>query len=708
MKKVMTSKLRTWLFLGVSAILISGMSSCKKDKDDPTPTPGDLENKVTYTISGKVTDDENTTLKDVKIELTGKQTKSTSSDAQGAFKFDLGDNSANATGEYKLSFQLEGHKSVSASINVKEIKNGSADYDVNAMMVKASVAPVIEYKTPVYALKVEIKDVTADDLKVVVKDPEGEEVSHEAGASFTLTDLQPGLYSITASATGYTEISGEILVNEVQKQVKQEGDEDTFTVTTAASYKMTAVEPEEPEAPASYSISGKIQDTEGIPVTAKISLSSTSTDFPEKIWNASEYTVAVPENAVKDVFFTLHVSAEGYYDYSTLFSLKTIEAGQTLNQIINVVMSKKPDENEIKYVTVKATATNFAEQAKEIGLTLDNSTGTQVAKITAPEKIVIEPIVATVTKANGNKEEIADKISFDAAESATPLVITYPKGNTNNALTFTRNVAEENQLNETTEKPGSTNDLVTTAVVARIYEGGPDGTSFSQPVKFTFTAPYTITTPGNGVKMNLLYKNEETGEWEADGDNYVELNDEGEYVAKVHHFSSFAPGFESSIAKSDDTTSTETSDKYQGQSFKQGNLKMTAMVEMGMIYAGKTATEAVAEHLSGKDKAAQEYIVELLETKIKADNAGLCPTAKEFGPKQAKVLSFTVDKQYSIDHLELSTTYTQKAYTIKVEGNDITVTVKTARTHSVSVAYTQEHAGHGSDINAGGGIVDFE
>ncbi|MEG2341461.1 MAG: carboxypeptidase-like regulatory domain-containing protein [Odoribacter sp.] len=701
MKKSVFSKLSTWCVLILTVVTLGSMASCKDD--DENPDPSGITDKVSYTVNGKITDDSNKELNQVEITLSGAQSMTIKSDAKGEFKFDLG----KTPGAYTLNFKLEGYKSVSSSIDVKELKSGNASYTVNAMMVKTLVPEAPLYKTPTYSLKVEIKGAPATGLNVKVS-KDGFTTVNKKEATFTLEGLVPGVYDIEATADGYTSQLGGVMVNEVGKQIRTKDEAETFNVSTGAAFTMTK---QDKPAPAAYSISGKILDASGNAVNAQIVLTSTSQDFTAISKTGNEYTTGVAAAmTVKDVYFTLSVTATGYVPYSYLFQLKEITAGQQLNQVVNVVLSKEADKDAIKYVTVEPTVTNWTpELAKLIELTKKQENEITTFTINKPEELKIAPIKTTSEKVDGTKEVVEDKVVF-TKEASTPLVITFPKGETNNVISFNRNVTSENKLNDEASKPAEPEKKVETAVVERIYEGTPSGTTFSSPVKITFPAPYKGASANDGVKMNLLYQQTDKS-WAVNAgeeNNYVEIVG-SDYVASVHHFSSFAPGFATSIVKEADTTTAIESRKYEGQSFKDGgNLKLIAKVEKGMIYDGKTAKEVTATALTGKSAAAQNYIVSLLEKKIKADNAGMCPTGKAFGEKKPEVLTFSAANEFSIDHLTLTTTYVNKTYTITVEGKIISVKVKIASSHTVVVSYTQTHTGHGPGLNAGGGIVDFE
>lgn len=291
------------------------------------------------------------------VELSGAKSASATT-GNGSYKFDL----STTSGSFTVKFSKAGYKTMSVPVTVAAITSGTIDYSVNAALVKeATPTPDPEpepdpvYKTPVYSLSIDITDVdgkaiTATDLVVSVKGGEADITKNEA--SFELTNLKPGIYSISAKATGYDIASGKVLVNQVTEKVEGEG---TYTVKTGATFTMktTTLTPEE----AAYNINGKITNAEGKAAASTITISCSDKSFATQTINASEFSVAKvdPKLVETGATFYLTVKAEGYDSYSWNFKLNKVAAGQTWNEVINIVLSK---------VTVTLTQTRLRIQLR--------------------------------------------------------------------------------------------------------------------------------------------------------------------------------------------------------------------------------------------------------------------------------------------------------------------------------------------------------
>ena len=79
--------------------------------------------------------------------------------------------------------------------------------------------------------------------------------------------------------------------------------------------------------------------------------------------------------------------------------------------------------------------------------------------------------------------------------------------------------------------------------------------------------------------------------------------------------------------------------------------------------------------------------------------------------------NFTVPAYKQIDNFSMVRKQTKKAYTVHVIDKnkvaiDVTVIVKKITSVTIeanyAIGHTHGHGGNGTDLNAGGGIVDFE
>lgn len=759
MKSDFLKKLKTWGVLALTALTVGSLAACSDDKDDPTP-PNPEPVAATYSISGTVySSDATTAMSGVKVELSGAKSASTTTGNEGSYKFDL----STTSGSFTVKFSKEGYKTMSVPVTVAAITSGTIDYSVNAALVKepsTEPEPEKHYKTPTYSLSINITDaegksIDAKDLVVTVKGGDTDLTKNEA--TFELTNLKPGIYSISAKATGYDIASGKVLINQVTEKVEGEGN---YTVKTGATFTMktATLTPEE----AAYNINGKITDAEGKAVTSTITLSCSDESFTTQTMNASEFSIAKVDAKLVDagVTFSLTVKAEGYHPYSWNFKLSKVAAGQTWNEVINIVLSKvvKPDttpdpdptptpdpdgEDTTTEVTKDKTEITTEDLTKQEGVTVESKgeggqTVTEV-KVTSGKTVDLGTIEAKETdNASGQIKEIVDEISFTAPAGSTEAKIVMPQsGGQSQTLSITRDAKTETTINkeqniETMVESSTKEELtkpetaveVPVATVERIFTGEPSGTKF-------VGAPLTIESPApTGVAANdpaalpmTLLTSEDGITWKAaPADMGTAKIQDGKMIIEVNHFSMFAPGFEMGIAKINSSTmTTEKKDtKYSGKIFTKDSFNFTTEVEDGLIYTsdnGSTinysayTTEEMGKQIFSSLSNAtdtKEYLFKKLLDKIKSDNNKVYPSSGAFA-KQSKEFTVPVERNTTIDYIKLTTTYIVKIYSIKVGNTTYKIGVKSVNNQTVSVVYKSEHGhGHGEDANAGGGIVDFE
>ena len=758
MKSNFFKKLKTWGVLALTALVMTNVTACKDDKDDPTP-PNPEPVAATYSISGTVySSDATTAMSGVTVELSGAKSASTTTGNDGSYKFDL----STTSGSFTVKFSKEGYKAMSVPVVVSAITSGTIDYSVNAALVKVTTTepePEPVYKTPVYALSIDITDVdgkaiTAKDLVVSVKGGDIDITKNEA--SFELTNLKPGVYSISAKADGYDIASGKVLVNKVTEKVEGEG---TYAVKTGATFTMktATLTPEE----AAYNINGKITDAEGKAVASTITLSCSDESFATQTINASEFSVAKIDPKLVDAgaTFYLTVKAEGYHSYSWNFKLNKVAAGQTWNEVINIVLSKivvvpdpdptptpDPEEETTTTVTKPSTEVSTGELNNLEGVEVETGeNNTTEVKVQAGTKVELGTIEANETdNTSGETKEIVDQISFTAPAGSTDAKIVMPQGEgENQTLSVKRESDTEKTINkeqdlaslipsgggtgtpseEDLAKPETAVEVVA-AAVERVFIGEPTGTKFEG-------APLTIESPApTGVAANddvelpmALLTSEDGTIWKAaDATMGTAKVKDGKMIVEVNHFSMFAPGFEMGIAKinSSSMTTEKKDTKYSGKIFTKDSFEFTAEVENGLVYASEdgnsvsypayTTDEMGKQIFSGLSNATdtKEYLFKKLLDKIKSDNNKVYPNSGAFA-KKSKEFTVPVERNTTIDYIKLTTTYIVKVYSIKVGSTTYKIGVKSVNNQTVSVVYKSEHGhGHGEDANAGGGMVEFE
>ena len=641
MKSDFLKKFKTWGVLAFAALIVSGLAACSDDKDDPvTPDPEPVA--ATYSISGTVySSDATTAMSGVAVELSGAKSASATTGNDGTYKFDL----STTSGSFTVKFSKEGYKSMSVPVVVAAITSGTIDYSVNAALVKEPTTepePEKHYKTPTYSLSVNITDadgkaIVAKDLVVSVKGGDVDITKDEA--SFELSNLKSGIYSIKASATGYDIASGKVLVNEVTEKVEGEG---TYVVKTGATFTMRTATLT-PEA-AAYNISGKIMDTDGKAVTSTITLSCSDESFATQTMSAADFNVAKidPKLVDEGATFSLTVKAEGYYSYSWNFKLNKVAAGQTWNEVLNIVLSKIPDtpdtpdtptdpSDEPKTEVTKPSAEVSTEDLKENpaveeqvvqeetvtftkpdGTTETKKVDATVTTVKAGQKVELGTIEATETT-GGETKEIVDQISFVAPAGQTAQIVIPTIDASGAPVNQTLIVKRDDKTETTINKEQNMEELVTSgstgvpsasiedlakpetvvevpvAAVERIFTGEPTGTKFvGAPLTIESPAPTGVAVDDpTELPMTLLTSTDGKIWKAASADMGTATCKNGKMIVEVNHFSMFAPGFEMGIAKINSTIlTTEKSDtKYSGKIFTKDSFEFTADVEDGMVYS---------------------------------------------------------------------------------------------------------------------------
>lgn len=265
------------------------------------------------------------------------------------------------------------------------------------------------------------------------------------------------------------------------------------------------------------------------------------------------------------------------------------------------------------------------------------------------------------------------------------------------------------------------------AAAVRVYEGKPDGTIFEKPLEVEFTYPDALVGT-DGLKV--LYAKAD-GTWVADAKAEVVKKAANTYVAKIYHFSKFKVGLptseggstEATISLATPTTAVVALDslgagdndkKYYNSSNSNKEYKFVTTQMFGSQYeAGKSVKEALAGITDATVRNAAIYqMTNFIENTV-MNGANLPSTGFQTKADNQLVL---VDAHSNLLYITVKRTVKTYAVTIKVGGQSYTATFKEYigyQYKGVCYDYTHGHGighgtGHGSDLNAGGGIIDFE
>lgn len=256
----------------------------------------------------------------------------------------------------------------------------------------------------------------------------------------------------------------------------------------------------------------------------------------------------------------------------------------------------------------------------------------------------------------------------------------------------------------------------TASNAVRVYEGKPDGLKFVEPLEFTFDAP-------KGKNLKVYY--EVGGVWKiADAENTPDVvdNGDGTYTAKIHHFSRFKfseNDYDYTIEAGNASVSDgnvygpkavayyNNTNKDESYPFDLINVRTGAMfvTPLDEVFANCAAKEIAINYLKtyldGIYTEGSEYIGSDFKITDKKN-----PVKTEINvPAHNNLSSVT-----ATENIETVT------YTMNFDGQKYPVTVKQIKqymvtrtvedfTHGQGIGHGH---GHGAELNAGGGIIDFE
>lgn len=250
----------------------------------------------------------------------------------------------------------------------------------------------------------------------------------------------------------------------------------------------------------------------------------------------------------------------------------------------------------------------------------------------------------------------------------------------------------------------------TASNAVRVYEGKPDGLKFVEPLEFTFDAP-------KGKNLKVYY--EVGGVWkiaDAENDPNVVDNGDGTYTAKIYHFSRFKfseNDYEYSIEAG--TASVADGNVYGPKAvayFNNTNKDESYPFELKNVRTGAmfvTSLDQVFANCAAKEIAIN-YFKEYLNgqyTEAIGDN---------FKTGQTVKTEINVPAHNNLSSVTATENIETVTYTMNFDGQKYPVTVKQIKqymvtrtvedfTHGQGIGHGH---GHGDELNAGGGIIDFE
>lgn len=242
----------------------------------------------------------------------------------------------------------------------------------------------------------------------------------------------------------------------------------------------------------------------------------------------------------------------------------------------------------------------------------------------------------------------------------------------------------------------------------RVYEGNPGGLQFAQPLEFTFNAP-------ENQDLKVYY--EVNGVWTiAEKDASIVNNGNGTYTAKIHHFSRFkfsANDYEYTITPGTpsvadgnvygpkavayyNNTNEDESYPFDLKNVRSGAMFVTSLNEVFLNCPAKeVAIKYIQSYLDG-------IYSEAIDDKFKTG--------------QTVNTEINVPAHNNLSSVTATENIETVAYTMNIAGQNYLVTVKQIKqymitrtvedfTHGQGIGHGH---GHGDELNAGGGIIDFE
>ena len=710
----------------MSLAFITVLAGCKKDDNDaPTPEP----EKPTYEVQATITDA--STKKALQGATVKVGDKTGTTDANGKCTV------AAVAGKNTVTISKDKYKTYTTESTIEAVTTGKGIGLVTAALQPGSDNPT--YKKVQYDIKATVTDQT-DGKAVAVTSAYCPVISATKLAVsnniITVTDLKPGSYTLTVNATGYAPAVNEIVVTEIKGEEGPETEVQINVTESAIKMNKKAV------AAPTYAIHGVTADQTGkalggILVEASISGEAIGSQTSKA---DGSYYFEIPAAKIVEggSVVTLKVAATDTYMSAAasgkLFIIKTGTSDVTANLVLTTKEIKVEQDGsmagtgnleipvedtkvgEIENVTAEAPATKenisnvLTEQLKDVSSVTKEeieAVSAIIEQMQKEEKIENVSKVAVVPVVKETKITVTSKVAETPAQGEEAPVVTEQKDEViipqGSVVVFPTGTAQNVTVSRDlkTEKAESSE---------RVYEGQPSGATFTKPMLIQFEAPVKT----DEVQFSILYYNEQKKVWEADANNYATFKN-GKFEGSIKHFSKIKFGFETAVEQ--DGTDKETHfleyPCFTGSASAIAHVTLKA-VPTGSRFAKDTTANIVKSALSGASDATIEYVTKTLNELILSKNGNILPTT-EFETTEYKAdMNIPAYAQVEGFNVTYATETTNYAITvINKVGNEVVITVPVEKVTGISIEskHTISHGhghGHGSDLNAGGGIIDFE
>lgn len=403
------------------------------------------------------------------------------------------------------------------------------------------------------------------------------------------------------------------------------------------------------------------------------------------------------------------------YNYANLDNIKNAEFnllkdGQKVDVTINpsgenggyVVRLEKLVEKDRGTYTLTVTANGYKNRTVNFDIYFekaDNQTIVNQMDIALKSNDKQgEPIEVVA----GNEEKVMEITGADENGNQVTDVITLPAGLLGDGVAQTISIQRE----------GKEAELQSNAL--RVYEGQPSGLKFEKPIEFTFKAQ-------PGQSLNVYY--EEGGIWKiADTEEHSDAaavvdNGDGTYTAKIYHFSRFKfaaydyqISWESSVC---DTVPSKLLDSVTEEyvaytEADEAQIAWKKEVAVGYRFKDGKSLEEIFDGCVVKDRAIAEVV-----SFLNANDTKNIAEGKDFNMDKVEGLVVTVPAYFNVKALTVD--YACETITlplITIDGKSYQVVLEHVKGQTLSYVgegYTHDHGhGHGDNLNAGGGIIDFE
>lgn len=698
--------------LALMLVAVCGIfASCYEKEEIDVPAPSTEAAK--YIVKGVVTNAD-----DQSEVLSGVSVNGVTTGSDGTYELSV------SAGLQTITFSKANFKTLVTSINVEEIAKGNtAIYTVNAALVPSEDT---RYKTNVYNIEGSVfnadgADVALTDGSVVIP---GLAVT-VSGNTFKSTSsesnkIQPGSYAAIVKVAGYKTAFANIVISDAGRQI---GSGENVVTTKV----QVALQAEDVELPAQYFIEGNIRNEKGVIISdAEVVITlNNGSPLTGIQYSNGYYKVEIPaESITPTTVATVRINKNGYYPYASSFMVKMIAAGETSVVSVNATLIAMGSTGDEDGSFGGSTSVDLVGQGNTVVLPKNEVESTPATVVVNGETktVTVEEIISAMTAATGetvhngdmsvttapatglsvdlrsdivNGSEIVKEVDQIVIQPNSKVIFTQASGEGATSaenITVSRDVATERA----------------TAAV-RTYEGAPTGTVFATPLQVKFNSP--MDQPE--ICFGVMYYNEKTSKWVADANNYATF-DGTSFVGNVSHFSKFKFGYEQTT----DTASAKLPTEFVAKACYTGAAPMVVTINAkykgGSMYAGKTPSMAAQEALTGMNESTIAYVATLLTNMIKADNLNVAPKNNYVDTTVA--IDKTISAYRQVSGFNITRNEVTKTYTVNViKESDkkvvpVTVVVKSISSVELEVKDELNHSGHGhgEDLNAGGGIIDFE